>query len=107
MSDEIIKISNYGNIDYNFIVLDKDALGALPSQICIKDNNTNIFYIDRYNRRYDFDKDTYIASIRCNNLRLQEHILKFPNDEIFFKTMEGQNFNLDNTDNINFTNGTL
>lgn len=107
MSDEIIKISNYGNIDYNFIVLDKDALGALPSQICIKDNNTNIFYIDRYNRRYDFDKDTYVASIKCNNLRLQEHILKFPNDEIFFKTMEGQNFNLDNTDNINFINGTL
>lgn len=38
-SDNIIKMSNYGNIDYKMLSLKKDALNALPKSVCLNNQN--------------------------------------------------------------------
>ncbi|MBE9869358.1 hypothetical protein G6W40_02905 [Campylobacter concisus] len=46
----IIKISNYGNIMYKNIVLDTNALGFLPEEICMIDKTSNDFVVISYEK---------------------------------------------------------
>jgi len=46
----IIKISNYGNIMYKNIVLDTNALGFLPEEICMVDKASNDFVVISYEK---------------------------------------------------------
>ena len=108
-SDNIIKIANYGNIDYKMLSLKKDALNALPKSVC--QNNKNGCIGDGAKDGCYAKQKAQIVSYNKAELAVKDgnetYIFSGVNDEIKFIDANGADIDVASSDEVVFENSVL
>ncbi|OPA78002.1 hypothetical protein BFG04_03540 [Campylobacter pinnipediorum subsp. pinnipediorum] len=86
-SGHIIKILNYGNIDYEILILDKQAINILPDEISRKNTDDNKTYVEYVNENSNNFK------IKLHNVKALSTLGKF----YYLQTKDDFRFEIDSS----------
>ena len=111
VSDSIIRISSYGNIDYKMLSLKKDALNALPKSVCQNNQNGCIgagakdgCYAKQKAQIVSYNKQKAELAVKDGN---ETYIFSGVNDEIKFIDANGKDIGVASSDEVVFENSVL
>ena len=109
VSDSIIRISSYGNIDYKMLSLKKDALNALPKSVC-QNNQNGCIGAGAKDGCYAKQK-AQIVSYNKAELAVKDgngtYIFSGVNDEIKFIDANGADIGVASSDEVVFEDSVL
>ena len=111
VSGSIIRISSYGNIDYKMLSLKKDALNALPKNVCQNNQNGCIgagakdgCYAKQKAQIVSYNKQKAELTVKDGN---ETYIFSGVNDEIKFIDANGTDIGVAFSDEVVFENSVL
>ncbi len=111
MSGKIVQVADLGNINYKMLSLKKDALNALPKNVCLNNQNGCIgagakdgCYAKQKAQIVSYNKQKAELAVKDGN---ETYIFSGVNDEIKFIDANGADIGVASSDEVIFENSVL
>ena len=111
MSGKIVQVADLGNINYKMLSLKKDALNALPKNVCLNNQNGCIgdgakdgCYAKQKAQIVSYNKQKAELAVKDGN---ETYIFSGVNDEIKFIDAKGADIGVASSDEVVFENSVL